>query len=39
MGGEIDWAAVDVIAELLGVGDVELLIYHLVAIRDHMTKD
>lgn len=34
MGG-IDWAALPVICEMLGIEDVETLIVQLVAIRDH----
>jgi len=34
MGGAIDWAALPVIAEMLGFDDVELLIHLLVKIRD-----
>lgn len=33
MGGELDWSAVPVVAELLGVEDVELLVLGLVQIR------
>ena len=33
MGG-IDWAALPVIAEMLGIGDIETLVLQLVAIRD-----
>lgn len=35
MGG-LDWAALPVVVELLGVSDVEQLIVQLVAIREHM---
>lgn len=34
MGGQLDWSALPVVAELLGVADVEILIHQLVAIRD-----
>ena len=34
MGAEIQWAALDVICELLGIEDVELLITQLIVIRD-----
>lgn len=34
MGG-IDWAGLPIVCEMLGVSDPELLIFHLVAIRDH----
>ena len=33
MGGS-DWAALPVIAEMLGIGDIETLVLQLVAIRD-----
>jgi hypothetical protein len=35
MGGEIEWSALPVVVELLGVADVEVLIAQLVTIRDH----
>lgn len=34
MGGEINWTALPVICELLGVTDVEQFITQLVVIRD-----
>jgi len=34
MGG-IDWAALPVVAEILGIDDIETLVVQLVAIRDH----
>lgn len=34
MGG-LDWAALPVVVELLGVADPERLVYQLAAIRDH----
>lgn len=34
MGGEIQWSALDLICELLGIIDVERLIVQLVTIRD-----
>lgn len=34
MGGALDWAALPLVAELLGVEDVERLITELAAIRD-----
>lgn len=34
MGG-IDWAALPIVCELLGVDDPEQLIYQLVTLRDH----
>lgn len=35
MGGEIDWAALPILAEIHGVIDVEMLVEQLLAIRDH----
>lgn len=35
MGGQIDWAALPVIVEMLGIDDVEVLIARLMAIRGH----
>lgn len=37
MGGQIDWNALPLLAELVGVQDVEGLILDLVTIRSHMT--
>lgn len=34
MGGEINWQALDVVCELLGITDIERLIGQLVVIRD-----
>jgi len=34
MGGTIDWTALPIIAEYLGLTDVELLIRQLILIRD-----
>jgi len=34
MGGRLDWAALPVIVELLGIVDVDILIIQLVALRD-----
>lgn len=38
MGGEIRWDALPLIVEYLGVDDVNLLILHLVTIRDHCAR-
>lgn len=38
MGG-IDWAALPIVCEMLGVSDVETLITQLVAIRDHQNQN
>ena len=34
MGGTLDWPALPVIAELLGVADIERFIHELILIRD-----
>ena len=34
MGGELNWSALPIVAEMLGVEDVELLIAELSAIRE-----
>ncbi len=39
MAGSIDWAALPIICELLGVSDPEMLIGQLVLIRDAQTKE
>lgn len=36
MGGTVEWSALPVLCEVHGVGDVELLIAWLVAIREGM---
>jgi hypothetical protein len=37
MGG-LDWAALPLVVEMLGVEDVEQLINHLVGIRNHQNQ-
>lgn len=39
MGGKIDWAALEIIAEMLGVVDPEALVMDLVTIRDYQLKE
>jgi hypothetical protein len=39
MGGTMDWAALPVIAEILGVDDMESFIQRLVAIRDWQAEN
>lgn len=34
MGGTIDWAALPLIVEMLGINDMELFIRQLILIRD-----
>lgn len=34
MGGTLDWAGLPLVAELLGIDDLETLIVQLAAIRD-----
>lgn len=36
MGGTIDWAALEYVAERFGVEDVDLFVTQLIAIRDHL---
>ena len=38
MGG-IDWAALPIVVEMLGIADPELLVTQLVAIRDHQNAN
>lgn len=39
MNGEIDWQALPLMVELLGVDDVSLFVTHLVTIRDQKAKE
>lgn len=39
MGGKLDWSALEIIAEILGVCDVETLVIQLVTIRDRNTQE
>lgn len=34
----LDWDALPVIVEMLGVHDVETLVHQLTALRDHLTQ-
>jgi hypothetical protein len=34
MGGALDWSALPVVAEMLGVDDIETFVVRLAAIRD-----
>lgn len=34
MGGKLNWAALPIVAEMLGVIDIEILVTQLSAIRD-----
>ena len=36
LGGTIDWQGLPVICELLGITDVEMLLYELMVIRNHV---
>lgn len=38
MGGQIDWAGLPLVADLLGIEDLETLIVQLSLIRDHLTR-
>lgn len=37
MGGQIDWSALPIVAELLGFTDLETLLEQLCALRDRNT--
>ncbi len=39
MGGQIEWQALEPIAELVGIEDVPELIEDLIVIRDNMNKE
>jgi hypothetical protein len=39
MGGAVDWGALDLMVELLGVNEVERFIHALVQIRDESGSD
>jgi hypothetical protein len=39
MGGQLDWSALEVVAELLGITDIETLVLQLVAIRDRPRQE
>lgn len=39
MGGELDWVALPVIAEMLGIEDIEKTIVQLAAIRDWQAEN
>lgn len=34
MGGQIEWAGLDVVAELIGVEDIDALVRDLLTLRD-----
>lgn len=39
MGGQINWSAIEYVAEMLGVQDVEQLINDLVTIQGHVGRE
>lgn len=41
MGGNIDWSALPVVAEMLGIDDIETFVHRLAAIREwqHDNRD
>jgi hypothetical protein len=39
LGGQIDWAGLPMVAELLGIDDLEVLIVQLTIIRDSQEKN
>jgi hypothetical protein len=38
MGGTIDWAGLPLVAEMLGIEDLEILVAQLAALRDWQRK-
>lgn len=36
--GGVEWQGIPVVAEMLGIEDVEKLVHQLIAIRDHQAK-
>ncbi len=38
MGGAIDWAGLPLVAEMLGIEDLEILVAQLAALRDWQRK-
>ena len=38
MGGEVNWTALPVIAEMFGITDVECFLARLTALRDHQQR-
>lgn len=39
MGGEIDWNALPVVAEIFGIDDIESLVFQLVEIREFNRRE
>lgn len=39
MGGRIDWGALEIVAEMLGIRDIETFVLQLVTIRDRDTSE
>lgn len=39
MGGEIDWNALPVVAEIFGIEDIESLVFQLVEIREFNRRE
>jgi len=39
MSGELNWSALPIVSEMLGVTDIDVLVAQLCAIRDHQRKD
>lgn len=35
LGAKIDWTGLEIVSEILGITDIELLISQLIVIRDH----
>lgn len=39
MGGQVDWAALPILVEMLGVSDPEAFVHRLAVIRDNMKPE
>jgi len=39
MGGQIDWSALPIVAEMLGISDIEQFILHLLTIKSFQTDN
>lgn len=39
MGGQIDWAALPIVADIIGFADLETLLEQLCALRDRESSD
>lgn len=39
MGGALDWSALPVVAEILGIEDIEMFVHRLAAVRDWQAEN